>query len=96
MKEKGMALIVEEKTWLTLLLKGEKTAGVKRFIVVEDLTPANHKAMKDLQADDRVEKVWSVDGRLRLVLNGDDKSVKKVKSVFDPIDSIIQAAMKAK
>jgi hypothetical protein len=52
--------------------------------------------MKDLQADDRVEKVWSVDGRLRLVLNGEDKSVKKVKSVFDPIDSIILAAMKAK
>jgi hypothetical protein len=74
----------------------EKTAGIKRFIIVEDLTPANHKTMKDLQADDRVEKVWSVDGRLRLVLNGEDKSVKKVKSVFDPIDSIIQAAMKAK
>jgi hypothetical protein len=74
----------------------EKAAGIKRFIVVEDLTPANHKVMKDLQADDRVEKVWSVDGRLRLVLNGEDKSVKKVKSVFDPIDTIIQAAMKAK
>ena len=74
----------------------ERSAGIKRFIIVEDLTPANHKMMKDLQADERVEKVWSVDGRLRLVLNGDDKSVKKVKSVFDPIESIIQAAKKQK
>jgi hypothetical protein len=40
----------------------EKAAGFKRFILVEDLSPANHKLLKDLQNDDRVEKVWSVDG----------------------------------
>jgi hypothetical protein len=91
-----MAILKNKRLNIPSPSDAEKTAGVKRFIVVEDLTPANHKAMKDLQADDRVEKVWSVDGRLRLVLNGEDKSVKKVKSVFDPIDSIILAAMKAK
>ena len=74
----------------------EKLSGVKRFIIVEDLTSANHKMLRDLQGDERVEKVWSVDGRLRLVLNGEDKSVKKVKSVFDTVESIIQAAIKSK
>jgi uncharacterized coiled-coil protein SlyX len=74
----------------------EKTAGIKRFVVVEDLTSATHKMLKELQGDERVEKVWSVDGRLRLVLNGEDKAVKKIRSVFDTAESIIQAAQKAK
>jgi outer membrane murein-binding lipoprotein Lpp len=74
----------------------EKAAGIKRFIVVEDLTVATYKMMKELQGDDRVEKVWSVDGHLRLVLNGDDKGVKKVKSVFDSAEHIIQTAKKSK
>ena len=62
--------------------------------MVEDLTPANHTMLKDLQNDDRVSKVWSVDGRIRFVLSGDDQSVKKVKSVFDSPESAITAAMK--
>jgi hypothetical protein len=72
----------------------ERTAGFKRFVLVEDLTPANHKTLKDLNSDERVEKVWSVDGRIRFVLSGDDKSVKRVKSVFDSVESIISSAMK--
>jgi len=72
----------------------ERAAGFKRFVIVEDLTPANHKTLKDLNSDDRVEKVWSVDGRIRFVLSGDDKSVKRVKSVFDSVDSIISSALK--
>ena len=74
----------------------EKAAGLKRFIIVEDLTPPAHKLLKDLQEDSRVEKTWSVDGRLRFVLCGDDKTVKKVKSVFDTVDEIISAAKKSK
>ncbi len=65
-----MAILKNKRLNIPSPSDAEKTAGVKRFIVFEDLTPVNHKAMKDLQADDRVEKVWSVDGRLRLVLNG--------------------------
>jgi uncharacterized coiled-coil protein SlyX len=72
----------------------ERAAGFKRFVMVEDLTPANHTMLKDLQNDDRVSKVWSVDGRIRFVLSGDDQSVKKVKSVFDSPESAITAAMK--
>jgi hypothetical protein len=74
----------------------ERAAGFKRFILVEDLSPANHKLLKDLQNDERVEKVWSVDGRIRFVLSGEDQSVKRMKSVFDSIENIIGSAVKPK
>jgi hypothetical protein len=52
--------------------------------------------LKDLQNDERVEKVWSVDGRIRFVLSGEDQSVKRVKSIFDSIENIIGSAVKPK
>jgi hypothetical protein len=33
-----------------------------------------------------------VEGRLRFVLMGNDKGVKKVKSVFDSVDQIVTSA----
>ena len=68
---------------------GERGCGIRKFIVVEDLTVPTFKKLSDLLADDRVEKAWSTEGKLRFVLMGNDKSVKKVKSVFDSNDEII-------
>jgi hypothetical protein len=59
---------------------------------VEDLTVPTFKKLSELLADDRVEKAWSTEGKIRFVLMGNDKSVKKVKSVFDPIDEIVGSA----
>ena len=70
----------------------ERGNGIKKFIVVEDLTVPTFKKLSDLLADDRVEKAWSTDGRLRFVLMRDDKGVKKVKSVFDTTDDILNSA----
>lgn len=67
----------------------EKDTGIKRFVVVEDLTAPTYRKLTELLSDDRIEKAWSVNGRLRYVMCGDDKSVKFVKSVFDPIDTIL-------
>jgi len=74
----------------------EKAAGHKKFVIVEDLTAATHRKLKELQGDQRIEKIWTVNGRLRFVLCGEDKSVKKVKSVFDPNEEIFQAAKSSK
>jgi hypothetical protein len=71
---------------------GERGCGIRKFIVVEDLTVPTFKKLSDLLADDRVEKAWSTEGKLRFVLMGNDKSVKKVKSVFDSNDEIIGSA----
>ncbi len=68
---------------------GERGCGIRKFIVVEDLTVPTFKKLSDLLADDRVEKAWSTEGKLRFVLMGNDKSEKKVKSVFDSNDEII-------
>jgi hypothetical protein len=61
-------------------------------VLVEDLTPPNYKKLVEVLGDDRIEKAWSVEGRLRFVLVGGDKSVKKVKSVFDSVDQIVSSA----
>jgi hypothetical protein len=57
-------------------------------MVVEDLTPANYKMMKLLQGREEVSRVWSIEGKLRFKLQNNEK-VFKVKSVFDPVESII-------
>ena len=62
--------------------------GAKRMILVEDLTPASHRKLKDLQEDDRVAKAWTMSGTLWVVKNGDDKA-KPVKSVFESNDTIL-------
>ena len=36
----------------------EKSTGIRRFILVEDLTPEAHSLLKALQKDSRAEKVW--------------------------------------
>jgi len=55
---------------------------------VEDLTPPTHGLLKALQADSRVDKVWSVNGQLHFTLVGRE-GVKKVKNVFAPLSEIL-------
>ena len=61
--------------------EADKAAGTKKYGVSEDLTGPNYKKFKEMVASDRVEKVWSVDGRLRYTVPG-DKTVRRIKSVF--------------
>ena len=68
--------------------EGEKSARVKRFVLVEDLTPPAHKLLKALQADSRTEKVWSVNGQICFSVPN-KKGYKKVRSVFDSLDIIL-------
>jgi len=69
--------------------QADKALGSIGFFINEDLTPTTFKALRALQNDERVDKAWSVDGRLRFVLSNDpDRKVIKVKNVFDPTSSI--------
>lgn len=54
----------------------------------DDLTKAAAHKLSELQADDRVQSCWTINGQIRYKLKNSE-SVKKVKSVFDPIQSII-------
>jgi hypothetical protein len=69
----------------------EKDLGINRFIISEDLTPPCFKLLKELQRNEDVGKVWTVDGRIRWMLK-DSNSIHRVKSVFDSVDSIISKA----
>ena len=62
--------------------------GAKRMVITEDLTPATHKRYRELISDDRVEKGWTINGGILLVKKS-DKSVVKVKSIYDSNDEIL-------
>lgn len=66
----------------------ERTAGAKKFYVVEDLTKANHHILKLLQASESVAKVWSSDGQIRFVKVNSD-TVHRVLDVFEPVEKIL-------
>ena len=50
----------------------------------QNLSGPTYKRLKEMVASPLVEKVWSVDGRLRYTVPG-DKTVRRIKSVFTSI-----------
>jgi ParB-like chromosome segregation protein Spo0J len=82
------AVLRHKKNSLPAPSAQEKAAGFRRFMIVEDLTPANYKMLKQLQGREEVARVWSIEGRLRFTLVNNDK-VFRVKSVYDPVESVI-------
>ena len=67
-----------------------KPAGKeKRFILVEDLTPASHKMLTAISKSKLAEKVWTIDGVIKYTVEG-QQGVQTVKSVFDPINKLFK------
>ena len=87
-KSLKVAALKQRQSHMPAPSEGEKKAVVKRFVLVKDLTPPTHKMLKALQADSRTEKVWSVNGQICYSVPK-KKGYKKVRSVFDDIDSIL-------
>lgn len=73
-----------------LFTEGASASVYPRILIVEDLTPATIKKMKELREDDRVEKVWSTEGVIRFTLVSDPSKVRKCPGVFTPINEIIK------
>jgi hypothetical protein len=62
--------------------------------IVEDLARDSLKTLKNLAVDESVGKAWSMDRLIRFTLASDKAgTVKRVKSIYDPIDTIIANAM---
>jgi hypothetical protein len=57
----------------------------------EDLTRDNFLKMKALAADQRVSACWSVGGQIRYRLANNPDIVHRVKSVYDSVDTILNA-----
>ena len=87
-KQLKIAVLKQRRHAMPTPSEGEQKKGIKRFVIVEDLTPPAHKLLKALQDDERTDKVWSVNGQIHYSLPG-KTGYKKVRSVFDHIDQIL-------
>jgi hypothetical protein len=67
----------------------EKVAGIQRYYINEDLTADVAKKVRELRACDKVDRVWTIDGRIRFTLNGDSNII-KLPSPYVPIEKAIQ------
>lgn len=83
--------ILKAKTATPEPSDADKASGTKRFHIAEDLTPATFNMLMELRSNPAVERAWTTDGQVRYTLKDDRTSyVHKIKSVFEPIESIIK------
>jgi hypothetical protein len=67
---------------------GSEEGGRYSYPFYEDLTKAAFLKMRALNSDPRVTSCWSISGQLRIKLTSSN-AVKRVHSVFDTVDNII-------
>jgi hypothetical protein len=67
----------------------ERAAGVSRYYVNEDLTPDTAHKVKGLRSSDLVERVWTIDGRIRYTKKEDPNIVIKVSSPFVSLEEAL-------
>ena len=68
----------------------ESIIGVKRYVMVEDLTSPTYSLLKALQDHSGVAKAWSIEGRIRFARTDKPNLVIKVKSVYEHVDKIVR------
>lgn len=69
---------------------GERRVGKFKYPLYDDLTKLNLSKLKAISHEDRVLAAWTVKGQIRFKLKNSD-IVRKVVSVFDPIDTILNS-----
>ena len=68
----------------------EREAGVKRLVIVEDLTPDTHRKLKEMVEHDAFAKVWTINGSIRFTLAEDPEgAIGKVVSPYCTIQQIL-------
>ena len=70
--------------------EAEMAAGIRKLLLVENLTlPTLHK-LKEVRGDPRVEKVWTTEGIIRFTVTGKPTVVRKLTSVYKSLDDILK------
>ena len=64
------------------------STDVKRYIRVEDLTPATHKTLTAISKSKAAGKIWTIDGVIKFTLEG-QATVCTIKSVYNPLGKIL-------
>ena len=68
----------------------ETASGITRFILVEDLTPDNHRFLAALSKSKLTAKVWSVDGNIKFTKLSKPTEVITVKSVYESVEKCLK------
>ena len=64
----------------------EKTAGIQRYLLFEDLTADTRRCFAIVSKSKKTSKTWTIDGTIKFTLEG-DKTVYTVKSVYNSLES---------
>ena len=67
----------------------EIAAGTGRYLLVEDLTVTNAKKLKEFREHDRVERAWSIDGRIRYTVVGSVNTVRRLPSPYISVEEAL-------
>lgn len=70
--------------------RGEVDKGRFAYPIYEDLTKSTFQKMRAISNDERVKSCWTVKGQIRFTLVKNEKEVKKVVSLLEPLDSILK------
>ena len=60
------------------------------YPIYEDLTRATFQKMRAISKDPRVKSCWSTKGQIKFILHKNEKEIKKVSSLLDPLDTILK------
>jgi hypothetical protein len=74
----------------TINTKSGERKKVLLYPIYEDLTKTTHSLLQALLNDPRTGPVWTIGGSIRFRLK-DDNTVRKVVSVFDSIEVILNS-----
>ena len=67
----------------------EIAAGTGRYLLVEDLTVTNAQKLKEFREHDRVERAWSIDGRIRYTVVGSVNTVRRLPSPYISVEEAL-------
>ena len=87
------AVFRNRKTCFPTPTDAEKDTGVKRYVMVEDLTSPTYSLLKALQDHTGVAKAWTIEGRIRFARADKPDTVVKVKFVYEHVDKIVRDLM---
>jgi hypothetical protein len=90
-KEVRDTVLRSKKEYIPSPSTAERTGGIKRYSLVEDLTRPTHQLFRELVADERVGAVWTIDGRIRFTKSGDESGrVFKVNTPFTTVEELLK------
>lgn len=66
----------------------EKKCGIQSFGITENLTATCVKKIQEMKKDERVERVWTIDGRIRFTIKN-SKSIFRLPSPYSDLEEVI-------